>query len=45
MRSRGAPANRGLDGTAQQVFEKIADNLECYVKTLEADGELDERAA
>lgn len=28
-----------------RVFEKIADNLECYVKTLEAGGDLDERAA
>jgi hypothetical protein len=28
-----------------RVFEKIADNLECYVKTLESGGDLDERAA
>lgn len=28
-----------------RVFAKIADNLECYVKTLESGGDLDERAA
>ena len=27
------------------VFEKIADNLECYVRTLESGGNLEERAA
>lgn len=27
-----------------RVFEKIADNLECYVKTLESGGDLDERS-
>lgn len=43
--SAETPTFRDLIPLLPRVFEKIADNLECYVATLSAGGSLDERAA
>jgi|SRR6266571_720786 len=42
--SNSTPTFDDLIPLLPRVFDKIADNLECYVKDLEADGDLEDKA-